>query len=126
MDSPPRVLIIDDNRGLCQAWQSLLGMQGFAARSAGTWLEAMQSLETEPPDAVVLDLMLPDFDGFEILGWLRRSPKFRELPVVVCSALGAGENVERARKAGAADVLAKPCRPTDLADALRRVVKSPR
>lgn len=124
MERPSRVLIIDDNRSLCQAWQSMLSLLGFEARSAETWLEAMTSLDAEPPDAIVLDLMLPDFDGFEILAWLRRNPRFRELPVVVCSAVGAGENVQRAKQAGASEVLAKPCRPADLAAAIQRVVKS--
>ncbi|MBI2899651.1 MAG: response regulator [Planctomycetes bacterium] len=119
----PRVLVIDDNHGFCQVVQTLLDGEGFQVCTSGHWLDAMKTLEAEPPDAIILDLMLPDVDGFEILDWLRKSDRFKELPVVVCSALSSREDVERARKGGASEVVTKPCRPLDLADALRRWVK---
>ena len=115
-------LVVDDNRHtadmLCQML-SFLGMRAFPAYGPRA---AILSLKEATPDAIFLDLNMPGIDGFEIMAYLRREPRFRDVPVVVVTADDQPETAMKARRTGALLVLVKP--PT--VETLERVLHTAR
>src|SRR5437588_3908900 len=83
----PRVLIVDDEPEVLELIDFVLSGQGFEVIKAVTGLEALRRARCESPDVIILDIMLPDLDGFTVCEILRAQPSTRDVPVVVISAL---------------------------------------
>ncbi|MAL91623.1 MAG: DNA-binding response regulator [Pseudomonas sp.] len=115
------LLLIDDDQELCELLISWLAQEGFVARACHDGQSAKQALAQHPPAAVVLDVMLPDGSGLELLKQLRS--EHPELPVLMLS--GRGEPLDRilGLELGADDYLAKPCDPRELTARLRAVLR---
>jgi DNA-binding response OmpR family regulator len=115
------ILVIDDEPAIVTAVRERLEREGFEVRVAASGEEALARLATEAPDLVVLDVMLPGIDGFEVLRRLRREG--REVPVVVLSA--RDEDVDKivGLELGADDYLAKPFNPRELSARIRAVLR---
>jgi len=101
--SRKRVLLVDDEPGILKVISIKLRISGFGVITAHGGQEALNLLKTESPDIVLLDVIMPGIDGFEVLQQLRA---FSKLPVIVFSA--RLENAQKALKLGANDFLAKP------------------
>ena len=80
------ILIVDDDPALVEMLTFMLGRGGFQTRAAYDGTRALEILGAEPIDLVVLDVMLPDMDGFEICRRIRRIPEIGELPILMLSA----------------------------------------
>ena len=104
------VLYVDDDRNLCQIVSRALRGEGYAVRTAFDGAEAVASLREDPPDLVLLDLLLPRRDGFEVLEEIRSMPPpVGRLPVVLLSGCSPTPTyAKRARALGASELLAKP------------------
>lgn len=115
------LLLIDDDEELCELLISWLGQEGFSARACHDGASARAALAERQPAAVVLDVMLPDGSGLELLKQLRSDHP--ELPVLMLS--GRGEPLDRilGLELGADDYLAKPCDPRELTARLRAVLR---
>ncbi len=100
------ILVVDDERLIRWSLEQQLQREGYAVHSAETGAEAMRSLQTDPPDLVLLDVRLPDADGVELLGKLRAADP--ECLVVMMTAHGGVESAVRAMKLGAHDYVSKP------------------
>ncbi len=124
MDHDCTVLVVEDDEGARTALGSFLQANGFRVRTASSGAEALGALAGPAPDAVLLDLVLPEPDGFEILRRIRA--RDAQLPVVVLSALAHAEDVVRAMKLGATDYLPKPFEPSELDLVLRRALDAQR
>jgi len=124
MDHDCTVLVVEDDEGARTALSSFLQANGFRVRAASSGAEALAALTGAPPDAVLLDLVLPEPDGFEVLRRIRA--RDAQLPVVVLSALAHAEDVVRAMKLGATDYLPKPFEPSELDLVLRRALDAQR
>jgi two-component system response regulator AtoC len=121
MDHASRVLVIEDDDAAREALCEYLRAAGWNVRAAATGAEALAATEAERPDAVLLDLVIPEPDGFEVLERLHaRAPT---LPVIVSSALSEAEAVVRAMRLGAADYLPKPLVVSELELVLRRALE---
>jgi two-component system NtrC family sensor kinase len=107
----PRVLIVDDNGTNRNMLSRRLVRQGYHAHQARNGSEALDRLATEPFDLVLLDILMPVMDGFEVLERMKRDRRMRLVPVVVISALDEVESVVRAIEMGAEDYLFKPFDP---------------
>src|SRR5437016_13195338 len=107
-DSRPKLLIVDDDEELCSMLVEYLGPEGFATETAGTGPTALERLGRSAVDLVVLDVMLPEVSGFEVL---RRIRAGSQVPVIMLTA--RGEEVDRVveLEMGADDYLAKPLSP---------------
>ena len=103
------VLIVDDQLTAAQVLARLLRSVGHDAACAGGGTEALRILHTSPADVVVLDVMMPDVDGFAVLRRLRSDPRFASLPVLMYSALDDEETRAEAMEAGAQAYLVKGC-----------------
>jgi DNA-binding response OmpR family regulator len=120
VSNAPVVLLVDDEPVLLRLLEVNLTMAGFDVRTAATGAAALASAGAEAPDAVVLDLGLPDLQGWEVLSRLRAIEGLARTPVVVLS----GSDRDAAGDPGyAADVhafLTKPVEPADLVEIVRR------
>ncbi|MFF3484150.1 response regulator transcription factor [Streptomyces sp. NPDC002701] len=101
-----RVLVIDDNPGIRRLLISALGFAGFEVDVAGDLTEALEQVARRPPDVIVLDVMLPGADGFEILQLLRA--RAIDVPVLFLTARDAVEDRVRGLRLGGDDYVTKP------------------
>ena len=115
------LLLIDDDQELCELLGSWLSQEGFVVRACLDGQSARQALAEQAPAAVVLDVMLPDGSGLELLKQLRS--EHAELPVLMLSARGEPLDRILGLELGADDYLAKPCDPRELTARLRAVLR---
>ncbi|MBV7562452.1 response regulator transcription factor [Pseudomonas sp. sia0905] len=115
------LLLIDDDVELCDLLASWLTQEGFQVTACHDGQAARQALAQQAPDAVVLDVMLPDGSGLELLKQLRS--EHPELPVLMLSARGEPLDRILGLELGADDYLAKPCDPRELTARLRAVLR---
>ena len=113
----PRVLVVDDTPENIRLLEAVLGPRGYTVDSASSGAEALERLAAEPPDLVLLDIVMPELDGYEVCRRIRASSQTALLPVVMITASGDAEKV-RALEAGADDFVMKPF---DKAELLARV-----
>jgi two-component system, OmpR family, KDP operon response regulator KdpE len=116
----PRVLVVDDEPQIVRGLKIILRSAGYTVEAAETKAEALASLAARPPDALVLDLVLPDGEGVEVCEEVRRWSK---LPIVVLSAVGDEREKVRALDAGADDYVTKPFGTDELLARLRAVLR---
>ena len=102
---PPRVLVVDDEPQIVRALKVVLREAGFQAVPAETASEALDLAAVRPPEAAIIDLVLPDLDGVELT---RRLREWSEMPILVLSAVGEEDQKVRALEAGADDYITKP------------------
>lgn len=115
------VLLIDDDQELCELLSRWLRQEGFDIRACHDGQSARIELAQNPPCAVVLDVMLPDGSGLELLKQLRS--RYPELPVLMLSARGEPLDRILGLELGADDYVAKPCDPRELTARLRAVLR---
>ena len=115
--SPPRVLLVEDEPGLVDVLTLHLAQAGYEPVVATDGLQALRQLDEAPPQAVILDLMVPEVSGFRLIQLIKHSYDSAAIPVLVLTALSFEEAAEVIR-AGADDFLTKPCEP---AEVVRRV-----
>jgi DNA-binding response OmpR family regulator len=104
-----RVLIVDDDPALCATLESAFHRAGFTVALALNGRQCLDSVAQEPPDIIVLDVMMPVMDGFQVLHHLRESPQSRLLPVVLLTGREEEGTELEGWMAGADRYLAKPC-----------------
>jgi two-component system, OmpR family, KDP operon response regulator KdpE len=111
-DQPrPRILVVDDEQQILRALRVILREAGFEALPASTGEEALDVAALQPPDAGIIDLLLPDMDGVELC---RRLREWTQMPLIVLSAVGDEDAKVRALAAGADDYVTKPFGPREL------------
>jgi len=103
-----KVLCIDDDENLLEILREVLVANGFEVQTARHGFLAGYLVAHFRPDAILLDLMMPGLDGFEVMDLLRRRPEARTVPVVACTSLRGPDAEARAREAGFAGFLKKP------------------
>jgi DNA-binding response OmpR family regulator len=110
----PRLLLIDDDKRLTQMVGDYLRSHGYEVRSAETLQQGRAALAADPPDALVLDLMLPDGDGLDLTRELRADARTRRLPLLMLTARGEPMDRILGLELGADDYLPKPFEPREL------------
>lgn len=101
------ILVVEDDVFLVNAYQIKFQKEGIEVWVAADGKEALGFLEKEPPRVVLLDLMLPGINGFEVLAAIRQNERWKKTPVIVLSNLGQSEDVEKARALGIDDYIVK-------------------
>jgi two-component system KDP operon response regulator KdpE len=115
-----RVLVVDDEPQIVRGLKVILGNAGYRVEEATTKKEALDAVSIRPPDAIVLDLVLPDGDGVEVATDIR---KWSQVPIVVLSAVGDERQKVRALDAGADDYVTKPFGGEELLARIRAVLR---
>ncbi len=120
--SKPRVLIVDDEPGVVKMMERALDTEGFEVLSAYDGLAALDIAETDQPNAIVLDIMMPMMSGYETCAQLKQNPNTQNIPVLCLTSANSPEVRDKARKAGAQALLNKPILPRELAVQLQRYI----
>jgi two-component system KDP operon response regulator KdpE len=123
MSAAPRILVCDDEPQILRALKVILRDAGYEAVPASTGEEALDRAAVHPPEAAILDLMLPDLDGVEVT---RRLREWTQMPILVLSALGEEDRKVEALAAGADDYVTKPFGPRELVARLEAVLRRAR
>jgi two-component system KDP operon response regulator KdpE len=116
----PRILVCDDEPQILRALKVILRDAGYEAVAASTGEEALDRAAVKPPEAAILDLMLPDLDGVEVT---RRLREWSRMPILVLSAVGEEDRKVEALAAGADDYVTKPFGPRELVARLEAVLR---
>ena len=106
-DRPARILLAEDDRFLRRAGEVSLKRAGYEVVTASDGEEALQVARAQPPDLLLLDLIMPRMQGFQVLTELKRDPATAGIPVIILSNLGQEHDVQRAMEAGARAYLIK-------------------
>ncbi len=117
------VLIIEDEEDIVELVRYNLAREGFRVEAAGSGEEGLAMIRRRPPDAVILDLMLPGLDGLEVCRRLRQDAGTRLLPILMLTARGEEADVVAGLELGADDYLTKPFSPRVLSARLKAVLR---
>src|SRR3989344_4615150 len=119
-----KVLIVEDDKFLRDLMLQKLTREGFLVKAAIDGEEGIRTAVEEPPDLILLDLILPGIDGFEVMEHLRNDAKLSAVPVLVLSNLGQKEDIGRAHALGAADFMVKAnFAPGEIVEKIKVVLK---
>jgi DNA-binding response OmpR family regulator len=102
-----KILIVEDDRFLRELIARKLKNEGYEVLEAVDGEEGLKKIKEEKPDLILLDLILPGIDGFEVLAKTKEDPNVAQIPVIILSNLGQREEIERGLKLGAIDYLIK-------------------
>jgi DNA-binding response OmpR family regulator len=105
---PPHILIVEDDRSCADIIARLLSAHGYVARIASSGQDALRLLRSQRYDAVLLDIMMPEMDGYEVCAQMQADEELRRIPVIMVTARTGSEEMVRGLQLGAADYVTKP------------------
>ena len=112
------ILLVDDSASMLILEREILGAEPYDLVVARNGRKALDQADAERPDLILLDVVMPKLDGFETCKRLRQDPATREIPIIMVTTRGEGENVEKGYEAGCNDYVTKPI---DKAELLAKV-----
>ena len=123
MNTPAKILVVDDTDRNVKLLSDLLKFKGFAVVTASGGREALEQVDREQPDLVLLDVMMPDLNGYDVCRKIRENPTTGVLPVVMVTALDPGQERIKGLDAGADDFLTKPINQAELLARVRSLLR---
>jgi two-component system cell cycle sensor histidine kinase/response regulator CckA len=124
--TPPHVLVVDDDEIIREIGNKFLTEAGFAVSEAKNGLQALRALDRIHPDIILMDVMMPEMDGFATATAVRYLPGFEGIPILIMTALDDMDSINRAYKAGATDFIMKPINWTILVQRIRYMTRAAR
>ena len=121
--SGSRILLVDDNQQNLELIQAYLESLPVTIVTARDGMEAIESVESEAPDLILLDVMMPRMSGFEVCQKLKSNPETRDIVVVMVTALHEVADYERAVESGTDDFLSKPVNKIELVTRVRSLLR---
>jgi len=122
---PESVLIIDDDPGIAAALTARLESLGYQVTHAAGGLAGIEAAERRRPDVILLDIRMPDIDGYEACGRIKKLPDCGDIPIICLSANAHDSARERAIDSGGAAFLSKPYEASDIVCLIERVTGQP-
>lgn len=119
-----RVLIAEDEANITESLRFILGREGFQVTCVADGESALRRLRADPPQILVLDVMLPGVNGFEVLKQVRADPALQALPVLVLTAKTQASDRRIAEEVGASAYMTKPFSNRDVVEQLRRMAQA--
>ncbi len=119
----PKVLVVDDEPRILRLMEAILVSAGYQAILAETGTEAITKAILSSPDVILLDVMMPGMDGFEVASKLRANKQTRDIPIVMVTALGEVKDRVKALESGADDFLTKPVDKTELLTRVKTLIE---
>lgn len=116
------IIVVEDEQDAAEMFAEMMRVSGFRVLKASSSGPAMNLIAHEKPDAVILDIMMPDISGLEVLRFMRREPGLESIPVVVVSAKSMPADIKTGLEAGASVYLTKPVGFLDLKEAVEKVL----
>ncbi len=103
-----KILIVEDEESLLKLESILLTTKGYLVQGATTGMAALEAVALEAPDLILLDIMLPELDGFEVCEQIKKNPETRHIPIVFLTAKKTPEDIRRGEEVGADEYITKP------------------
>jgi CheY-like chemotaxis protein len=122
-EKTPIVLVVDDNQQNLELLQAYLEDVDCQAVPARDGLEALEIIAKDPPDLILLDVMMPKMSGFEVCKRIKNDPKTSDIPVIMVTALNEFGDIERAIDSGTDDFLSKPVNKLELLTRIKTMLK---
>ncbi len=127
MSEKKRILVVDDEPDLTEIVKRNLEGEGFEVEVAYNGIEAMEKVAANPPDAIVLDVMMPEKDGFEVCAELKADDKYLNIPIVMLTAVADHVGSTKyshfdGMSMEADDYLPKPASPEEITESVKRLV----
>lgn len=107
MKDKKTILVVEDDKFLVNIYRIKFAEKNFDVIVAMDGVEALEQLQKKIPDIILLDLLMPKKDGFEVLAELKKNPQWKDIPVVVATNLGQSEDIKRALAMGANNYFVK-------------------
>lgn len=107
----PSILLVDDAPESLQLLTQLLRAESYEVRPVLTGTQALQAAQNIPPDLILLDIIMPDIDGYEVCRQLKKNPRTKEIPVIFLTGMNQDENEAKGFELGAVDYISKPFNP---------------
>jgi DNA-binding response OmpR family regulator len=117
-----RVLVVDDEPNIVMSLEFLMRRSGFEVQVARNGREALDALEGAPPDLLLLDVMMPELDGYEVCGRIRARPEWNGTRIIMLTARGRDVERERGLALGADAYVTKPFSTRELVDQVKRML----
>mgnify|MGYP001464070632 CR=1 FL=1 len=103
-----KILVVEDEESLLKLESILLTTKGYLVQGVTTGLAALEAIDQEVPDLVLLDVMLPKMDGFEVCSRIKQNPVTKHIPVILLTAKKTPEDISRGQDVGADEYITKP------------------
>jgi DNA-binding response OmpR family regulator len=117
-----KVMVIDDEPAIHRLIKIILEDEGFLIIGPSEHREAKQSVMGGKPDIIILDIMMPEVDGFDILRMLKEDEETMNIPVIILSVRSFHEDIDKAMSLGANHYMTKPFEPSDLVDSIKTLL----
>lgn len=122
MTAKGKILLIDDHRTVLRLLEAILKLRGYELRYAENGQQGMAMARQEQPDLILLDVMMPEIDGFKVCQYLKEQPDTARIPVVFLTARGAEDDLATGRRVGAEGFLTKPFLAKEVLDLIERLL----
>jgi len=118
--SKKKILIVEDEESLLKLESILLTSKGYDVRGVPNGREALEAIAEEKPDLILLDIMLPEIDGFEVCRRVKEDPETQDIPVVMLTAKKTREDMAKGEKVGADWYITKPFKSAMVIETIQR------
>ena len=119
------ILIVDDENSIVEALEFLLEQNGYETISVFDGEGALEFISKFKPDLILLDIMLPGIDGYEVCEIVRLNPKWRQIKIIFLTAKGSEEDIAKGLVLGADDYITKPFSNTELVRKVNQLINAP-
>ncbi len=116
------ILVVEDEAETAELFKEILNISGYQVVNSTHTQQAIEQIKKQPPDAIILDVMMPDASGLAVLDFLNKDPKLAHTPVIVVSAKALPEDIQIGLEAGAVKYLTKPVSFNDLKGAVEEAL----
>ncbi|RLB70304.1 MAG: two-component system response regulator [Deltaproteobacteria bacterium] len=118
-----KILIVEDEESLLKLESILLTTKGYLVQGATTGLAALEAIASETPDLILLDIMLPELDGFEVCKQIKKNPQTRHIPIIFLSAKKTPEDLARSKEVGGDQYITKPFKSARVMEAIEKLLE---
>ena len=127
MSEKKRILVVDDEPDFCSIVQMNLEKEGFAVELAYSGVEGLEKVHANTPDAIVLDIMMPEMDGYEVCKKLKADEKYVDIPIILLTAVASHVTSTRyshrdGMSTEADDYIAKPASAEEITESIKRLL----
>jgi len=102
-----KIALVEDDRFLSRMYKTKLEMENFEVHSAADGKTGLELIQKELPDVLLLDIILPEMEGWDIIKQMKKDPETKDIPIIILSNLGSDEDVAKAKLYGVTDYLVK-------------------
>src|SRR5262249_26299245 len=120
---PPRILVVDDEKHIRRVLSLQLQSHGYRVENASNGLEALEMVQVDPPDLILLDVMMPQMDGYEVTRRIRENQRTANIPIIILTAKDHLQEKVQGLDRGANDYVTKPFAMSEVLLRIRNVLR---